>query len=84
MCYWLVLFTLALEPRCKVCCKGTVTLQRLSDVECSQHDELSCTVKIDSEFQVLWVWLNMAYSYRVLGLHTCRLTLTVATNNNIM
>jgi hypothetical protein len=40
-----------LQPRFKVSCTGTVTIQTLSGLHCNSDHHLSCTVKIDADFQ---------------------------------
>ncbi len=48
----LLLLLLAWKPSLKVSCKGTVTIQNLSGLDCNSEHDISCTIKIDSEFQV--------------------------------
>ncbi len=50
--FFCILFLLALQPRFKVSCKGTVTVRKLSGVKCDPNHDLCCTIKIDSDFQV--------------------------------
>ena len=47
-----ILSSSALQPRFKVSCEGTVIVQSLSGVNSNPDHNLSCTIKVDSEFQV--------------------------------
>ncbi len=42
----------AWDPSLKVSCKGTVAIENLSGLDCNPEHDISCTVKIDSQFQV--------------------------------
>ena len=55
-----------LQPRYKVTCSGSVTIEALSGLHCNPGHDLSCTVKIDADFQVSIVWQHLFNDRKIL------------------